>query len=239
MIAEDYDAAYRNELTVNDLILACSRDNGGSASESEQEYLRSRLEGVKGRKASAQERYEQQIEELKEGEEQKMVRLQEAHQSEREVFERECERPEFVQRFSKPSTHLLQLRKVQKQLALTHAFEEAKGVKAEADRVQARETREAERRAIDHIRAAYAVILERQQQQIICAREFGQRKIRKLEEMLASEREAAQNVARQLRIRLADAKQKKGSSLPPLNLERYNHRKEPHKACGSTNGQGT
>jgi hypothetical protein len=216
MVAEDYDGAYRNDLIVNELILACSKDTGADVLESEQDYLKSRLEGVKGRKASAQERYEQQIEDLKEGEEQKLARLREAHQSERELFEKECERPEFVQRFSKPSAHLLQLRKLQKQLALAHAFEEAKGAKAEADRVQARETREAERRAIDHIRAAYAVMLERQQQQIICAKEFGQRKIRRIEEMLAREREAAQNVARQLRIRLNDAKQKKRSSLPPL-----------------------
>jgi hypothetical protein len=108
------------------------------------------------------------------------------------------------------------LRKIQKGLALAHKFEEAKSVKLQGDRMQHHETIAAQARAAEHIKMAYAQLLDRQRQQLCCAAENGQRKIRLMEENFAREDEANANVARQLKIRLHETKTKKGTGLPPL-----------------------
>jgi hypothetical protein len=140
----------------------------------------------------------------------------EIQQDERDQFERDCTSEEFLMKFSKPSTELLQLRRIQKGLAFAHEFEEAKLVKAQGDRIQHDETLAAQARATEHIRLAYAQLLERQKQQLFCTAENGERKVRAFEERVAREDDAYANLARQLRSRLQETKSKKGSALPPL-----------------------
>jgi hypothetical protein len=216
MVQEDYDGAYRNDLVVGDLLLAYSRDTGGYARDAQTSYLQSRLQIARERKGASQERYERRLVELRAAEHSRLAGLAETHVAQRSRFELACQRPDQLSRFAKPSVRLLQMRRIQKELALAHKFEDAKAMKAAADRVQARETAAAEQRALEHVRAAWALLLERQRQQITCATEFGQRRIRRVEEEATREREANTNLARQLKLRLEETKQRKAGTLPPL-----------------------
>jgi hypothetical protein len=216
MMVEDYDAAYKNDMVVNDLLLAFSKDSGGFSTDSIASYLDSRIQSIREQRASTQQRYDESISAMREKQQKKLERLLALQQEERDNFERDCTSSEFLKKFSKPSTELLQLRKIQKGLALAHKFDEAKSVKAQGDRMQHQETLSAQSRAGSHIRTAYAQLLDRQRQQLVCAAENGQRKIRLLEESFAREDEANANVVRQLKIRLQGTKTKKGPGLPPL-----------------------
>ncbi|OHT16947.1 hypothetical protein TRFO_12838 [Tritrichomonas foetus] len=217
MVDENYDAAYKNDLSVNDLLLEYSKDSGGYNTETITRNLEARIEMAQQQRQKSNEKYQSRIQMMKEYEQQKLHQLEDLQEEERKQFEASCQKPEFLQKFSKPSTKLLQIRKIQKSLALAHKFEEAKDVKSEADQMQKAETVQAQRRAIEYIRSSYAQLLEKHQQQLECATENGKRKIRALEEQLNRENLANRNLIRQLELRLKETKTKKGSCLPPLN----------------------
>jgi hypothetical protein len=78
-------------------------------------------------------------------------------------------------------SNLLSLRRGQNQLAPAHKFEEG-------DRAKARGPRGAERR--NHsLKITYTMMLAHQKRRFVCAREFGQRKIRKHELEMAREKD--------------------------------------------------
>lgn len=216
MVDENYDAAYKNDLSVNDLLLELSKDSGGYTTESITRNLESRIEMAKEQRHASNEKYQKRIATVKENEQKKLQQLIEIQSCERKQFELDCQSAEFLQRFSKPSKKLLQIRKIQKALALAHKFDEAKTIKAEGDALQRSETIQAKRRAIRYIRTSYQKLLEKQQNQLNCAAENKDRKIRALLDQLERENAANQNLTRQLEIRLKETKSKKGSCLPPL-----------------------
>jgi hypothetical protein len=216
MVEEQYDSAYENDAVVNDLLLAFSKDSGGYNTGAIASYLESRLQIVREQRTSTQQKFDEQISAMKERQQKKIEKIMQLQGYEREQFEINCTKPEFLLKFSKPSTELLQIRKIQKGLALAHKFEEAKAVKLKGDRMQYQETQIAQARAAQHIRIAFAQLLEKHRQQLACAIENGQRKIKLIEENFERENEANMNVARQLKIRLQETKSKKASALPPL-----------------------
>lgn len=217
MVNEDYDAAYQNDLSVNDLLLEYSKDSGGYTTETITRNLEARIQEAQKQRQLANEKYKQKIAQLKENEQKKLDQLVEEHEQERRHFEYSCQQPEFIQRFSKPSKKLLQMRRIQKSLALAHKFEEAKEVKIEADQLQKHETVEAKRNAVYCIKKSYATLLEKQNLQLECAKENADRKVRALEEKLEKENSINRLLTRQLELKLKETKSKKPCSLPPLN----------------------
>lgn len=216
MVDENYDAAYNNDITVNDLLLEYSRDCGGYTTESITRNLESRIEMAKEQRQASNQKYQKRISLLKENEQKKLQQLIEIQACERKQFELDCQSPEFLQRFSKPSKKLLQVRKIQKALALAHKFDEAKTIKMEGDVLQRSETLQAKRCAIRYIKSSYQKLLEKQQHQLDCAAENRDRKIRALLGQLERENIANQKLTKQLEQRLKESKSKKASSLPPL-----------------------
>jgi hypothetical protein len=215
MVQEDYDGAYRNDLIVGELLLAYSRESGGWAHNKQTSDLQARLQVAREKKGASQEKYERQLVALRAEERDRLAHLADMHVAERKDFEHTWQQRDKLARFAKPSVRLLQMRRIQKELALAHRFEDAKAIKVEADRLQARETAAAERRALEHVRAAWVLMLERQQQQMACATQFGQRRIRRVEDEATREREANINLARQLRLRLEETRHKRPEALPP------------------------
>ena len=109
-----------------------------------------------------------------------MLYLEQKHLHEQEDYERSVQAPEFIQTFSKPSEKLLELRRIQKTLALSHEFQKARQVKAEADLLEIQETRIAEQRIARSIKNRYEVLLNHQQQEILCAKMNSERKLQKI-----------------------------------------------------------
>jgi len=108
-------------------------------------------------------------------------------QKEQADFEAFWDSQEAFIPFNKPSPQLLQLRKVQKALALSKSFDQAKVVKMQADEIQKRETQEAEKRALEAMTNAQRALEQKQQKEYECFME----KERRTENFLKSEREKA------------------------------------------------
>lgn len=215
MVVEDYDSAFKNDLIVNNLLLEYSRDSGGFVTDTAARNIESRIASAQKQKQYTNQQYHQRLNEMKEREQTKLQNLMDTQEQERVQFEANCTKPEFLQKFSKPSTRLLQMRKIQRQLAIAHEFEKAKMVKLQADQLQRDETAVAKRRAVECIKKNYAQLLERQQTQLECAKQNSDRKIMALENQMEKELEANRNLARGLESKLQETKQKK-SCLPPL-----------------------
>jgi hypothetical protein len=88
--------------------------------------------------------------------------VRERHQTEREIFQREWGDPRALIEFSKPSTHLLQMRAIEHKMAMGNDFEGAANMKKLADRLQSQETKAAQTRAQKAMEAAADRLLRKQ-----------------------------------------------------------------------------
>lgn len=221
IIAEEYDAARNVDILVNDLIQAGLRDVGGFKTEEEAKSLETRIERAQQRKSSSNQHYEERIALLQEQEQKKMEKLLEYQEYERQQFEADCQKPEFLQKFSKPSPQLLQVRRVQKKMALAHEFDQAKLMKAQAERLQREETQKGQQRAMETIRALYEQLLTKQQQQLWCTQTNAERKLQLLRDEMAKEKEVNGYVTRRLESQLKETRTRK-SGLPALRTSGTN-----------------
>ena len=215
IIAEEYDAARKIDLLVDELIQAANKDAGGFKNEEETKNLETRFEKAQHRKTSSSQMYEERLAQLQAQEQQKIDKLLEYQEFERKQFEEDCQKPEFLQKFSKPSPQLLQVRKRQKTLALAHEFDQAKAMKSEGERLQREETLKGQERAMERIRALYEQLLTKQQRQLWCAQTNAERKLQVLKDEMTKEKEVHNYVTRRLESQLKETRSRK-PTLPPL-----------------------
>jgi hypothetical protein len=178
---EDYDTAQTIEKTLCALSSAFQRTQVENQADVHERHLENRLLGVKKKQNTCDAIWEQRIADFKSSSARKLQLIQERHEIERKQFERECQSSEFLQRFTKPSSQLLQLWKLQKTLAQQHQFEEAKQVKKEAEDRQKQEAIEAEKRATQSIHQIYAKMVLRQNRELECAEACDTRKLKQME----------------------------------------------------------
>ena len=215
IIAEEYDAARKIDLLVDDLIQAAMKDAGGFRNEEEAKNLETRFEKAQHRKTSSSQMYEERLAQLQAQEQQKIDKLLEYQEFERKQFEADCQKPEFLQKFSKPSPQLLQVRRRQKTLALAHEFDQAKALKTEGERLQREETLKGQERAMERIRALYEQLLTKQHHQLWCAQTNAERKLQVLKDEMTKEKEVHNYVTRRLESQLKETRSRK-ATLPPL-----------------------
>jgi hypothetical protein len=96
-------------------------------------------------------------------------KLSERHDQEIEDFEKECGSPQFRQRFSKASPHLLHIRQIQRQQALLTDFEAALQTKAVADQMQKAEEAESDARAVFWMQSEYKRIVDKHRSELAIA----------------------------------------------------------------------
>jgi hypothetical protein len=87
-------------------------------------------------------------------------------------FEQHWADPEYLVVFRKPSPKLLLLRVTEKRLALLQQFERAKGIKAEADRLERDEAEEAQKRAVAAMKMEYANMEARHERELAAVHGF-------------------------------------------------------------------
>lgn len=95
-------------------------------------------------------------------------KLEQAHDEEMRAFEEKWSTSSSMMKYTKPSPKLIQLRKLQKNLAISHQFEEAKRVKLSADAQQLKESEEAKKRAEQTMINEYDALLEKQKREKQC-----------------------------------------------------------------------
>lgn len=219
-IAENYDEAARREKIVDNIVAAFNNDQGQFDTDTKLGSLEHRLQFARDQKQKIHSKYLQQIEDLKTNEKKRMEQLVAYHNQEIEDFQADCQTPDFLLKFSKPSLKLLQLRKQQKNLALAHDFDGAKSIKSTADRLQAAETAAARDRAADSVKLKYKDIVERHERAIKCQRLNSQRKITEKETQMKCELDAYDKLIKQLLDKIREAKNGKVTTLPSLSTGR-------------------
>ncbi|EAY14651.1 hypothetical protein TVAG_460680 [Trichomonas vaginalis G3] len=219
-IAENYDEAARREKIVDNIVAAFNNDQGQFDTDTKLGSLEHRLQFARDQKQKIHSKYLQQIEDLKTNEKKRMEQLVAYHNQEIEDFQADCQTPDFLLKFSKPSLKLLQLRKQQKNLALAHDFDGAKSIKSTADRLQAAETAAARDRAADSVKLKYKDIVERHERAIKCQRLNSQRKITEKETQMKCELDSYDKLIKQLLDKIREAKNGKVTTLPSLSTGR-------------------
>jgi hypothetical protein len=215
--AEEYDLAEQIENDLRELTTAYQQSDMENASHLQSQSLESRLEEVKQKQLAIEAEWEQKMARLRAKQEQKMLILEQRQQEERELFEQKCQTPDFLQRFTKPSSQLLALWRLQKSLAFQHEFDAAKDAKARAEELQRRETMDAQSRAMKSVRQNYEQLLQRQKREIECAKANDIRKLKALEIEMKKEKEAVEKLNKQVETRIKDQRPPlKRSGLPPL-----------------------
>lgn len=226
IIDEEYDKAKQNDKDVNNLLQ--SYKNNGYNSFSDYGYsglenwsnlktnLEARLEIAKKQQTTNNIKFKERIQYLKKEEERKLQELENIHEKERQFFIESCSAPSFLHRFSKPSSNLLQMRQMQKNLALQHKFNEAKEMKIEADELQRKETRAARLRASECVKNLYKMIVQKQFNQKQCIMENTERKKNIIEENFLKEMDVNKNLTNLLEIRINEMNQKISTNSSPL-----------------------
>lgn len=212
LLAEEYDQVAEIDIAIWLLQQSLLEQDNGE----ETRTLKQRLEGTKQKDAEIKDRWNGQIAEFKERANQKIIELEEIQQRERDQFEEEWSKPEALVPYSKPSPQLLQMRTIQKTLALTKDYSGAKQLKQKCEEMKKDESIEGSKRATDAMRAAYNQLLERQQKQMQCFIEHSHARIELMEKQRDDELQSNENLKKQLEVRMSMPKQiKKGCVVVP------------------------
>ena len=87
-------------------------------------------------------------------------------------FKEKWKNPEFLKTFSRPSPKMLQMRHVEKKLAIQKKYMEAKQMKEIADQQQLLEEQEMEEHVLQQMKMDYQKMIDRQQSEIDRVEEF-------------------------------------------------------------------
>jgi hypothetical protein len=128
-------------------------------------------------------------------------------------FQEKWERPEALWPYEKASLTLLQLRKRQKSSAISNNFGEARALKSSVERMRNDESAEARKRAAEAMKHEYALLKERQQNELEIWKQNWDRKKAALELEMNAELEANGNLRKQLTTRIAGPKSSKKTQM--------------------------
>jgi hypothetical protein len=167
IVSEDYDYAERLERLSADLRRATGPDPVADRRQESALLLR-RIEKARADLAEENEDWDRAFKAFM-GDQlrQRQALIASHHEAERQ-YEAKWNRAEALIPFSKASPELLRLRKMQKSLALTKRFGEARDLKEHANAVQEQEARAGEERAMGSVRAGFSALRERHRRELEC-----------------------------------------------------------------------
>jgi hypothetical protein len=101
--------------------------------------------------------------------------LRRSHEAELEEFELQWSDSDYLMAFRKPSPNLLQLRTIEKRLAILKQFDRAAIVRREADKLERAEMRDAQERAVTAMRTEYSNMITKHKREMECFEGFTNR----------------------------------------------------------------
>ncbi|OHS93104.1 hypothetical protein TRFO_40589 [Tritrichomonas foetus] len=216
IIDQDYDEAERLK-TAQDLLLAetnivCNDQEKKSIVKS----IEQRIESTKDKLHESKKQWKLKFDNFEIEIQNKLQELQIKHDEEIENFEKTWNSQEVLLQFNKPSAQLLEIRKLQRTKALSGDFSGAKDLKARGDRLEKEETKRAETRATNAMKAAYSKLLEKQKRELEYANQNWnhQRSIIEIEK--DQEIHSIELTLKQLQIKLKESKVKSPSCLSAI-----------------------
>jgi hypothetical protein len=203
LFAEDYDAAAEIDTAIDIMLSSLASEQTASVRGEQLATLKLRLSLALQIRREIVAAWEMRIADFRREADDALGRMAARHEMERRDFQSEWSRPEALVPFSKPSPTLLQLRKMQKTLALTHDYAGAKQIKEECQRLTREESAAGGQRATEAMRSAFLQLRERQQREVECFDEHGRQHIASLEAQRDAELRANEKLQRQLRTKVA------------------------------------
>lgn len=225
LMAEDYDQASKIDEAIAENARSLEMDQKQTDTTFVNNQLKARLDNAEKNKKDIQETYKTKIDEFKENEANERVKMNERHETERRDFEHKWSTQETLSQFSKPSSKLLHLKRMQKTLALSHDFANARQLKLTADRMQKEESIKASKKATDSMKRAYQNLMNQQQNEIRCFNENCQRKLTKIEADRDNDLYVNQNLRTQLTANLKNPKIVKKPIMVVPNMSRSGSRR--------------
>ena len=207
VINEEYERAAKIEKAIKVMMASLRRDEASLDCNQQTLVLKNQLAAAQEQQQSLQTEFQKRITELKDNENRRLDQLYERHEAQRKSFEEDWARPQAVKAFSKPSSSLLQIRKMQKKHALAHDFEQAIRLKAAGDEMQREESDKASKLAQASMKVAYATLIEKQERELDCFMANGHRKLSTLECERDRKLKANENLRSQLETRIKNPKQ--------------------------------
>ena len=218
LMRENYDQAAKIDEAVDLLMQSLHRDEDAQDCEKQTESLKEKYQTAQVQNKHIQDEFAQRIEQLREAENERLDRLERQHEKERSEFEEQWARPETTTTFSKPSAQLLQVRKMQKSMAIAHKFEEAKKLKATGDQMQREESVVASQKAVGAMRVAYQQLIDKQEREMDCFMANGYRKLQTLETERDKKLQANEKLRNQLDTRIKGPKVPRRPPVPIPDL---------------------
>ncbi|EAY04420.1 hypothetical protein TVAG_417180 [Trichomonas vaginalis G3] len=212
--AEEYDYASQIDEAIKLIVKTLNEDRAQYDNSHEKQQIKYRLEQVQSRESQITEEYHQKLDNHKQEVERRQKALELEHQRQIEDFQALWGSPDTMQQFSKPSSHLLQLKRQQRQLALAHDFDQAKHLKSIADELEKQETEAARARAVEAMKVAYSNLLEKQEREKECLIKNGERKEQLLESEYQKELSSNEKTKKSLQTRYASSPKNPKVTIP-------------------------
>lgn len=175
MINEEYDKAKKIEEAQFYLREFLQNDFAQKKSEFARNAIETKIQTAQNELDIEKGEWDELLKSYKERQQNERLKLIEQHKEEQDKFSEKWAQQSTLIPYKKPSSQLLQLRKMQKNLALTKNFSEAKSIKQKADELQRIETIEAEKRIKQAIWIGHQTLLEKQKKELDCFDEHTQR----------------------------------------------------------------
>ena len=211
---EEYDAAQADDNAVELLQQSLNEDNKNFSTEQEKRTIKDRIDEVNREEKEIEEKYKTKINDAKKANKASLDKLMMDQEQERKRFEEKWSSEEAVIPYSKPSSQVLQIKRMQKAMALAHEFQKAKQLKLQAEKLQKEEAVIASKQAAEAMKAQYILLVENQQRQVECMREHWERVITVLECQRDAEINSLENTKKQLLTR-STTKPKKPQVIIP------------------------
>jgi hypothetical protein len=171
MVKNDYEEAGRYRNAEEMLYGAINSEKNRTGNEYWAQSIDKRIEQVNARINQVNEDHNKRIEHFRKVVAQRREEIENRHADELTNFEAYWSSPDILAQYSKGSKQLLQLRQVQRNQALARDFDAALRTKKLADDIQLEEEAQAQQRAMQSMRAAHKILLEKQARELQIASE--------------------------------------------------------------------
>lgn len=168
MVNEEYDKAQKMEEAQFYLRDYLQADLNQKKTEFSQNAIETKIRDAQYELKTESDEWDELLRAYKERQSNERGKLLQRHKEEQEKFSEKWTQHSTLIPFNKPSSQLIQLRKMQKNLALTKNFAEAKAIKLRAEELQRQETIEAEKKIKQAIWTSYQTLKEKQKRELDC-----------------------------------------------------------------------
>jgi hypothetical protein len=216
LLHSDYDKAQLYEDAIQSIINHESKHLTSQLTGREHDQSAFRKETIEQKLQSSSQQLKEAIQSNQSELNQKLLLLQGAHRDEIAEFKGRWRNPDFLKQFARPSTQMLEMRYVEKKLALQKRYADAKKMKEMADRQQLFEENVLKRNIESQLRSEYQRLLERHQNEIDRLETFYAMSNLRLEMKLEKTVRALEMALRQCevpRLQIATTKRIKASTI--------------------------